>query len=245
MWFSTFSTVYELVLGTNHTPYYPPYTSNLVSVLKDTANLHHDLIPYIRSFTYQSTQNGLPVMRAPFLELPNDKKAWGLKDEYFFGTEVLVAPIITAGGSRSVYFPTGTKYLEYFGKKNVYAGGTTTKVSLDVDSVPAYVKAGAIIPRGDIIKANNLWTKDWKPHLTIEIYPSWNVPHNTFTYWNGESAVEIIVSVDSRSRSVQVWTNGSLGVDASYAIYTKDGCKEGKLNGYGGAKVHGIETLFE
>lgn len=49
MWFSAFSPVYEIMVGTNHTPWYPPYSSNLVHVLNDSTDTHHLLMPYIRS----------------------------------------------------------------------------------------------------------------------------------------------------------------------------------------------------
>lgn len=242
MWFSAFSTVYEIMVGTNHTPWYPPYTQELVEILKTTANLHHDLVPFIRSYTYESTQTGLPVMRAAFLEAPTDQKTWNLKDEYFFGSEFLVAPIINAGGKRSVYFPEGSKYLEYFGKKEVHSGGSTTEVSLGLDSVPVYVKAGSIIPTGDVNKGNNLWTRDWKPHVTIEIYPSWDVPKSEFMYWNGRKQVKIEVVTMKKSKTVTISIDGDLGAEASYSIYHKGGCKEGTLSRR--VVVHNVDALF-
>ena len=138
------------MLGTNHTPWYAPYTSDLVSVLKETANLHHDLLPFIKSYTYQASLTGIPLMRALFLERPSDSKSYTVADEYFFGSEFLVAPIVNSGGSRSVYFPEGSSYLEYFNKTSIVQGGTTTTVSLDQHHIPVYVRAGSIIPRGDI-----------------------------------------------------------------------------------------------
>lgn len=133
--------MYELMLGTNHTPWYPPYSSDLVSVLKETANLHHDLLPFIKSYVHQATLDGLPVMRALFLEAPEDKSVYTTNDEYFFGSEFLVAPIVNAGGKRTVYFPKGASYIEYFNKTSIHQGGTTADVSLSVHYVPVYVKA--------------------------------------------------------------------------------------------------------
>ena len=99
------------MLRTNYTPWYPPYTSDLAAVLKQTANLHHDLLPSIKPHTYESAQTSVPLIRAPFLEASADKKAYTIADEYFFGSEFLVAPIVNAGGCRSIYFPKGSTYL--------------------------------------------------------------------------------------------------------------------------------------
>lgn len=49
MWFSAFSPVYEIMIGTNHTPWYPPYSNDLVKVLKQTTDVHHELMPTIKS----------------------------------------------------------------------------------------------------------------------------------------------------------------------------------------------------
>lgn len=216
MWFSTFAPVYEIMIGTNHTPWYPPYTSELVDVLKETANLHHDLLPYIKSYTYQAHTTGISVMRAAFLETPTDGKAWSLTDSYFFGSEFFIAPIVNAGGSRTVYFPQGYKYLEYFNKTTVHEGGSTCDVDLSVHYVPAYVRAGAIVPRGDILQANNKWTADWKPELTVELYPSAEVPYSSFAYYNGAAKIEVPITmmVDAVAGGVTV-EYGAVGVNGT------------------------------
>ncbi|KAL9087722.1 MAG: hypothetical protein Q9165_006489 [Trypethelium subeluteriae] len=249
MWFSTFSPVYELMLGTNHTPWYPPYTSNLVSVLKDTANLHHALLPYIKSYTYQASQNGLPIIRALFLEHPEDKHAYGITDQYFFGEQFFVAPIVNAGGSRSVYFPGDkrTKYLEYFNKTSIYVGGSTVSVSLPVSSVPVYVTEGAIIPSGDILQANNKWTDDWKPHIDIEVFPSFDVPQSSFLYYNGDTgkSVELVMTSNKKTGTVKV-TYGSLGANGTLVLYTKGGQQNRTLSATGGEAVfHDVRSAFE
>ncbi|KAI9690866.1 MAG: hypothetical protein M1822_008485 [Bathelium mastoideum] len=248
MWFSTFSPVYELMLGTNHTPYYPPYTSNLVSVLKDTAHLHHSLLPYIKSYTYQATQNGLPIIRALFLEHPEDQQSYGITDEYFFGEQFFVAPIVNAGGSRKVYFPGNAKnkYLEYFNKTAVYTGGSTASISLSVASVPAFVVAGAIVPRGDILQANNKWTENWKPYLEIEVFPSFNVPRTSFTYFNGDTGkdVEIVMMSDKKQGTIDVsW--GAVGISGTLVLYSKQGQQNSTLVADGGTvRFHGVQSLF-
>ena len=249
MWFSAFSPVYELMLGTNHTPWYPPYTSNLVSVLKDTANLHHSLLPYIKSYTHQASLNGLPIIRALFLEHPEDQHAHTIADQYFFGEQFLVAPIVNPGGSRTVYFPgeAKTKYLEYFNKASVHAGASRASVSVPVSSIPAYVVAGAIVPRGDILQANNKWTEDWKPYLDIEVFPSFEVPRTNFVYYNGNSGkvVDIEMVNDRRRRTVEV-TWGHIGVSGTLVVYTKDGQQNSTLNANGGrAEFRNVQSLFD
>jgi alpha-D-xyloside xylohydrolase len=252
MWFSAFSPVYELMLGTNHTPWYDPYTQATVDVLKQTSNLHADLTPYIKSYAYEASKTGVPIIRALFLEAPTDAKAWNVPDSYFFGTEFLVAPIVSAGGQRSVYFPKGQskKYLEYFSKNITYAAGTTTNVSVGLDSMPVYVTQGAIIPRGDIFQGNAKWIENWEPFLRIELFPSFEVESSKFMYFNGEGAngtvVPIKLTTDKKTESVRVEYE-DLGVEAAVVWYVKgeEQGKEVNLNRGGGfTELKGVECLF-
>ncbi|KAL2216669.1 glycosyl hydrolases family 31-domain-containing protein [Thermoascus aurantiacus ATCC 26904] len=244
---SAFTPEYVVLIGTGHTPWYPPYTSRLVSILKETANLHHDLIPFIRSYTYQATQNGIPIMRALFLEHPEDDNTYTISDEYFFGEQFLVAPIVNEGGNRQVYFPKGADYLEYYNKTTIHKGGSRTEVQLELEYSPVYVKAGSIVPRGDIVQANNKWTKDWAPSLHIEFYPSFEIQHSTFQYYNGDSkkVAPITMTTDKRHSSVKI-VYGNVGVGGTLTVFTKTGPINASLQENGGIAVfHNVQSLFD
>lgn len=246
MQFSAFCPVYELMLGTNHTPYYPPYTEHLVQVMKETSNMHHSLFPYIKSHQYQATQDGISLIRALFLEAPDDQNTYETTDEYFFGSEFLVAPILRPGGQRSVYFPQkGTKYLEYYNKTNVYAGGTSSTVAMGVDYNPIYVIEGAIIPRGDIYQGNNKWTNPWTPYLEIEVYPSYSCDQSTFLYYNSQKQVEIVMTSDGGSKTVTV-QYGDLALPGRITAFTKGGAINATIMPGGGvARYENVESLFD
>ena len=218
-----------------------------MQVLKESTDLHYDLFPYIKSYTYQAHKTGIPVIRAAFLEMPEDSKTYDLHGAYFFGSEMFIAPIANMDGRRSLYFPKGTKYLEYFNKTSVHAGGTTADVEMDIHYVPAYVRAGAIVPRGRIYQGNDRWTEKWKPELTIELYPSPDVPHSSFSYYNGEAEteVEIEMTMDAASRQVAV-KYGDIGIGGKLVVFTKSGTSSAPLCAKGGsAKFSNVESLFD
>lgn len=249
MWFSTFSPVYEIMIGTGNTPWYPPFSTSsprLMDILKQTTQLHHELRPYIKSHTFRATQDGIPLLRAMILESPTDKSSYELADQYFFGSAFLVAPIVKKGTQRSVYFPTeGTKYIEYFKKTAVYSGGQTTTVTADMASIPVFVRAGSIIPRGDTYKGNNRWTRRWSPKLEIEMFPSFDVPETVFLYYNGKTEAKITMTTSIANREVTLdWEDLDIE-DVDLVMWTKTGAVRGSLESTGGRKAfQNVETLF-
>jgi alpha-D-xyloside xylohydrolase len=233
------------MIGTNHTPWYPPYTSRIVNILKDTAQLHTELIPYIKSYTYQAMQTGIPVIRALFLEYPDDKKVYQTTDIYAFGSEFLVAPIVNAGGTRDVYFPTGSSYLEYFNKTEVHSGGSTHYVSLEWEHVPVYVREGAIILKGDIFQGNHKWDT-WKPWFEIEVFPSFGVEYSKFKYYDGkqDQTAGISAETDKKQGSVRV-TYDDLGIEGKLVVFGKGRNYTYELEeGGGDVTIKDFESLF-
>ncbi|KAE9978612.1 hypothetical protein EG327_007342 [Venturia inaequalis] len=249
MWFSTFSPVYEIMIGTGNTPWYPPFSTSsprLVDILKQTTQLHHELRPYIKSHTYRATQDGIPLLRAMILESPNDTISYDIADQYFFGSAFLVAPIVQKGTRRSVYFPTkGAKYIHYLDRKAIYSGGQTANVTADITSIPVFIRAGSIIPRGDTYKGNNRWTRGWSPKLEIEVFPSFDVPETVFNYFNGKVEVKITMTTDVARKEVTIdWED--LGIeDVELVVMTKSGAARENIQSTGGRKVlQNVVSLF-
>lgn len=101
------------------------------------------------------------------LEYQDDPKVYSQDLQYFFGKELLVAPICTKTSSREVYLPAG-EWTDYFtGTK--YQGPKTITYQSPLDRIPVFVRAGAIIPMGP--EVNYVGEKPADP-LTLDIYPS-------------------------------------------------------------------------
>lgn len=246
MWFSAFSPVYELMLNENSIPWYD-YSEDVVSTLARTAELHHHLLPYIQTYLYKATKDGLPLIRAAFLESPDDEKSWDVEDAYFFGSEFYIAPIISENNKRQVYFPQGGKYLNYINKEDVYSGGEEVEVTSDFDSMPAFVREGAIIPTGDLYQFNALWLEGWKPWLNIEAYPSFAVGNSAFQYYEESTAQEVEITMETaRSNKSICVSYGSLATSGKLRIYLKSSVEEFELRQQGGREcVDSVTTLFD
>jgi alpha-glucosidase/alpha-D-xyloside xylohydrolase len=108
-------------------------------------DLRYELLPYTYTLAWQARTTGMPLMRAMWLEFPNDDRARGLADQYMWGPSMLIAPVYTKGAtSRDVYLPQGTWYDWWTSAK--VTGGRTVERAVDLATMPIYVRAGAIVP---------------------------------------------------------------------------------------------------
>jgi alpha-glucosidase/alpha-D-xyloside xylohydrolase len=112
-------------------------------------NLRYQLLPYLYSSAAQTHRTGLPLMRSLWLAFPDDAKAAAVDDAYLWGDSMLVAPVLQPGAaSRSVYLPRGS-WWDYW--KNVrLEGGSEITRAVDLETMPLFVRAGAIVPVGPV-----------------------------------------------------------------------------------------------
>lgn len=119
------------------------YGEEIYEICKKYMFLREKLRPYTRALMEEAHEKGTPVMRTLFYVYPQDRKCWEVEDEYLYGSEILVAPILYAGQrSREVYLPTEENWIEYAtGKK--YEGGQIVEAVADLDTIPVFVKEGS------------------------------------------------------------------------------------------------------
>ncbi len=224
--FSAFSPMMEVLNGPKRT-IWDDYDDELVQIAKTYATEHHDLIPYTQSSLYQSTQTGMPVMRALAFAYPADATLTDTWDEYLYGEDILVAPVTTAGAtSRKVYLPDG-KWIDYNDKHTVCDGKQTIIASAPLGTIPLFVREGAIIPRGDILKSSNNWAENWTPKLRIEIFPSATIS-SEFNYFTGEQVQKITATPEGGELKVHFGDLGPKGVVEIYCKHPKEVLKDAK-----------------
>lgn len=164
--------------------------------------LRYRLIPYIYSYSYLTHKTGEPLMRALVFDYTNDENVLNIKDEYMFGKEILVAPVIEEKVTeREVYFPEGEWYDWDYGYK--YEGGRSYTVYAPPNRIPVFVKGGAIIPMAN--QAYN--TKDIdRKKLDVVIYPKGETNFTLYAddgisygFENGEFTETVISCNDENS----------------------------------------------
>jgi alpha-D-xyloside xylohydrolase len=115
------------------------YGPEAQKIMEEQIKLRESLVPYIEKVMKEASENGSPAMRTMFYEFPKDEKCWELKDQYMFGSEYLVAPILKAGlTSRDVYLPAGKWENIHTGE--VVEGGKTITCDAPIHQIPVFKK---------------------------------------------------------------------------------------------------------
>jgi alpha-D-xyloside xylohydrolase len=113
------------------------YGEDNYKIMKKYLNIRLEMKPYIEKLFHEAHTDGSPLVRTMFYEFPDDDKCWNTYDQYMFGDEYLVAPILTQDTwEREVYLPKGTWKDTRDGK--IYEGGTSIKAAAPLDSIPVY-----------------------------------------------------------------------------------------------------------
>lgn len=129
--------------GTNkREPWFYPAIAPMV---KKWWKLRYKLLPYIYEQSKKATHSGYAVLRALIFEHPADKMCWHIDDEYYFGDDFLVAPVMNSEDSRDVYLPEG-EWVNFFTGECIRGGQWLKGVKVPLDEMPVYVREGAVIP---------------------------------------------------------------------------------------------------
>mgnify|MGYP004701275667 FL=1 len=117
------------------------YPKSIYEILRRLLFMREALRDYVMDQMKLAHEDGTPVMRPLFYDFSNDDDAWNIADEYMFGPDILVAPIIKAKQSkRDVYLPAGTQWIDVRDGKT-YEGGETVTVDAPLSSMPVFTRA--------------------------------------------------------------------------------------------------------
>ncbi|MFL6134500.1 MAG: TIM-barrel domain-containing protein, partial [Nocardioidaceae bacterium] len=114
-------------------------------LVRDAVRLRYRLLPYIYTAFLRASDTGEPVQRPLVFDYQYDAVASDLDDQYLFGTDLLVAPVVSPGAtSRQVYLPSGDWYDWHTGE--LLAGRQFVVAPTPLDRIPIYARGGAVIP---------------------------------------------------------------------------------------------------
>ncbi|MFV0374679.1 alpha-xylosidase [Microbacterium sp.] len=142
------------------------FDEEAVAVTRAFTQLKMRLMPYLYQLGVDAGQTGMPLMRPMVLEFPDDPTAAFLDRQYMLGPDVLVAPVFSASGEVAFYLPEG----EWTGLLTgaTVSGGRWIREVHGFDSLPIYVRPGAVIPWGARIDRPDY---DYLDGLQLRVFP--------------------------------------------------------------------------
>ncbi len=112
-------------------------------ICKEYLQIRENMREYTRSLMKAAHEKGTPVMRTLFYEFPRDSYAWEVEDEFLFGSDVLVAPVLYENQrQRKVYLPAGVQW-KHVWTGEIYTGGQTISVEAPIEQIPLFIKEGS------------------------------------------------------------------------------------------------------
>ena len=145
-------------------------SESFTDAFRDCAEMKYQLMPYVYAQAKDCSNRGLPMVRAMFVEFPHDQGAWYCEDQYMYGAQILVAPLMESGNERTVYLPssdegTPMKWIDYQTGK-VYSSGYHT---IEAGKIPCIilVRDGSLIPHVPVAQSTDKieWDKlEWKAY---------------------------------------------------------------------------------
>ncbi|MBO6077857.1 MAG: DUF5110 domain-containing protein [Bacteroidaceae bacterium] len=247
--------------------YYGKAGEPVYDALLGAVKMRYSLLPYIYSLAHDVNANNGTYQRALIMDFKNDRNVWNIGNEFMFGRSLLVAPVLEAkytperamsksragigdvdfleAKNTKLYLPAGTRWYD-FETLEQFDGGMEIERSVNIKSIPLYVKAGSILPIGPDVQYST--EKPWDD-LEIRVYAGANGKFSlyedefdNYNYENGAFST-IDFSWNDKSRSLTIGTrkgsyDGMIKNRKFRVILIKDGKQsEPKTVSYTGKKV--------
>ncbi len=156
---------------------------NTKRIVKNAIQLRYDLLPYNYTMAYLNSKYGLPLMRPLMFEENNNPNLLTNKENYLWGNEILVAPILEKGKiSQEVYFPKTSDWFDFY-TGELHKKGSTAEIKTNIEYIPTFVRAGAFIPMSKGLKN----TDDFDNHkVSIHFYYHEDLGMSNGLYFNDD-----------------------------------------------------------
>lgn len=152
--------------------------------LRKITELKYRLMPYIYTQAALCSEAGLPLLKPLLLNYPEDKNTWNIDDQYLFGNDLLVAPLMEQNlRKRDVYLPKG-KWIDYSARK-VYEGNKWHKIAAHEFDGILFVRSGSLIPH--IALAQSTAMMDWS-QIEIIVFAEEETEATGYFYKEGLAA---------------------------------------------------------
>lgn len=178
---------------------------------KAAIELKYQLFPYLYTYSRNAHDTGLPITRGLFMEYPNDAEAAKVDNQFMFGAELLVAPVLKKGERvKRVYLPEG-EWIDFNDKNTEYLGGQTIAYKAPLSTIPIFVRKGSIIPMMPVMQ----YIHEDKNHpVVFHVFPNYEDEKASFELYE-DDGVTLDYQNGVFSKTSIVCTTTNVGYDIS------------------------------
>ena len=200
------------------------YGEDAEKIVTKFLQLRHRLLPYLYTANVRTARDGMPLVM-PMYYLHDCKEAYEAKTQYYFGTEMIVAPVVTKRNKEglapvSVWLPEG-RWTDFF-TGETFAGNHTYELFVPLDRIPVFVKEGGIIP----LLANEQGNDQEFKSLEVRFYAGegkYRMEDETggidFSMQKTEDGTEIFITKDESSVTENIVVRVIGADDAVYHVH--------------------------
>ena len=153
--------------GAGHPPESELHNPQVEPIIKKYLELRYKLLPYTYTVAKECCDTGLPMIRSLWLHYPDDPTATACGDQFLWGRDVLVSPVVEKGATtRRVYLPKG-EWFDYWTEERLQ-GGREIERHVDLETMPLHVRVGAILPLAPLKEYVEQQVSD---PMTVVVYP--------------------------------------------------------------------------
>ena len=182
------------------------FSAEVRDSMVSSLRLRHMMLPYLYTMNYRAAFEGMPLVEPMYWADPNNPQAYEVPDEFRFGTELLVAPIVSDNddsaqlGSTEAWLPQGEWYDFFDGRRYVSAGesGRRLEVWRAIDRMPVFAKAGGIVPLQQLGEGNKVNDLGNPESLQVLVFPGAN---GSFTLKEDDGSVASAASGSASAES--------------------------------------------
>lgn len=182
------------------------FSDEFLKIFRKMVEMRYRLMPYIFSQGFIASQNGWPMLKAMFLNYPDDPTTWTLEDQFMFGEDLLIAPIMEENCiERKVYLPKG-KWINYQ-TNEVYEGGQWIDIKAGELPGIVLVKTGSVIPHIALVQSTE--SMDWTK-VELIIFDDENNDNECYFYHPERTIIEIKIGFREGKWQIKSPVNSTL-----------------------------------
>jgi len=153
--------------GAGHPPESELHNPLVEPIVRKYLELRYKLLPYTYTAAKECCDTGLPMIRSLWLHYPDDPTATACGDQFLWGRDVLVSPVVEKGATtRRVYLPKGD-WFDYWTEERLQ-GGREIERNVDLETMPLHVRAGTILPLAPL---REYVEQQVSEPMTVVVYP--------------------------------------------------------------------------